>query len=382
MSTNRQRFNKLCAICFIAVLALVFLGNLFMKDRSFSSEENRVLQEMPRLSPSLYLSGRYETKLDSYVNDQFIFRDRLIRVKAAQDMTLGALVSNGVIRGKDHYLMEELAVPGRSFQETQAAVLAFRKKYPGKRMYFLLAPNAANILSDKLPAAVQVADQNGAMDAFFRQLRKSSITPLDVRTPLQEAAKSTQVYYRTDHHWTTEGAYAAYKSILSAMKITDTVRYDRETVKNDFRGTLASKSGFPNGLNDSITIFLPRDHTGARNSIFFFSDTKEKTTDFYQLKHLSEKDAYQVFGGGNHPSYTVETPRRNGRVLLLLKDSYANCFVPLLAQDFRKIIVVDPRYYFGNLNTLMTSQGVTDVLFLYNANTLFQDTALKMALAG
>ena len=98
------------------------------------------------------------------------------------------------------------------------------------------------------------------------------------------------------------------------------------------------------------------------------------------MKNLKKKDAYTVFGGSNHPIYTIKTPVKSSRRLLLIKDSYANSFLPFLARNFREIVVVDPRYYFGNIDNTITTENITDVLFLYNANTFFTDSSLSMML--
>ena len=102
---------------------------------------------------------------------------------------------------------------------------------------------------------------------------------------------------------------------------------------------------------------------------------------FYRLDNLETKDAYTVFGGSNHPIYTIKTPLRdNEQCLLLIKDSYANSMIPFLAQDYYQIVVIDPRYFYDNVSTIIDTYGVTDVLFLYNANTFFADNSLEMVL--
>ena len=164
------------------------------------------------------------------------------------------------------------------------------------------------------------------------------------------------------------------------MKLSDNVSYKRYVVKNDFRGTLASKSGFVNGKNDSITIYMPNKDKDYRNSVIYYSDTKKKTTEFYQLNNLETKDAYTVFGGSNHPMYTIKTPSKSSEKLLLIKDSYANSMIPFLSQNFREIVVVDPRYFFDNIDDIIEAEEITQVLFLYNANTFFEDNSLEMML--
>jgi hypothetical protein len=379
---NKKAFASIIGLGFIAILALVFVLNLLIPDKSFSAEENRMLQEAPGISISAYQEGRLQTKIEDYVDDQFLLRNTFIKIKTSSEVTSGSLESNGVYRCKDNYLMEDISAPNQQYMTaTIDALKKFRKKYSNMKMYFLLAPNAANILSDKLPATVRVKDQNKYMDDFFASLKKTGIKTIDVRDTLKSHADTVQVYYRTDHHWTTDGAWLAYNQAKSVMKLDDNIKYESYAVKNDFRGTLISKSGFVNGMNDAIKIYLPKaGQKNYKNSIIYYSDTKEKTTEFYKLDNLKKKDAYTVFGGSNHPLYTISTPTKSTEKLLLVKDSYANSFIPFIAQDYREIVVVDPRYFFDNINDIIKSNDITQVLFLYNANTFFTDDSLEMML--
>ena len=376
-----MKFEKIAGFLFILMIAGVFLGNLIAPDKAFSEDENRMLQERPVFSVSKYIEGRYETKTEDYINDQFVLRSPLIHLKTAVDRTFGKVESGGVYLCKDHYLMEDIASPSEQFDETKEALKNFRKKYASLNMYFLLAPNAANILSEKLPATVRTSDQDQLMDDFMKELDGSGYKSIDVRTAFRKNKDSVQIYYRTDHHWTTDGAYLAYQEACRTMGMKDAVTYTEYVVKNNFRGSLYSKSAFINGEDDTIKIYLPEQGQTILNSVIYYSDTKEKTTEFYELDNLKQKDAYSVFGGSNHPFFTVQTPTKDNKTLLLIKDSYANCMIPFLARQFRKIVVVDPRYYFESVEDLITSYEVTDVLFLYNANTFFQDDSLEMMLS-
>ena len=376
----KKTTSALMGTVFLVILMAVFIANIIIPDKKNSDEENRVLQQLPSFSVSAYKEGRFESKIEDYASDQFIFRNGFIRLKTAADTALGGLESNGVYRCRDNYLMEDITVPTKDVKESNTSALtAFKEANPDLKMYFLLAPNAANILSDKLPVAVSTANQNKYMDDFFETVESLGITPIDVRDTFKEAKKDTQLYYRTDHHWTTDGAYLAFGQVDSVMELKNKVTYTDYAVKNDFRGTLASKSGFVNGMDDAIKIYLPaEDSEGYENSVIYYSDTKEKTTQFYQVDSLDTKDAYTVFGGSNHPMYTVRTPLDTDRHLLLIKDSYANSMVPFLSQCFSEIVVVDPRYFYDNIQDIISSESITDVLFLYNANTFFADMSLEM----
>lgn len=373
--------SSILGLCFIILLATIFIVNIFTPDKGFSEEENRVLQEKPEFSLSNYMEGRYESKLETYVNDQFLLRNAFIKVKATADVTAGKLESNGVYRCKDNYLMEELTVPSeKTMQNTLASLKQFKRHYKKLDAFFLLAPNAGNILEDKLPNFTELNDQNSHMDRFFKEIKSYGYTPIDVRDAFRKHSEDTQLYYRTDHHWTTDGAHLAYQQAAKKMKLTDNVTYKPYVVKNDFRGTLASKSGFVNGVNDAIKIYMPYKDKDYNNSVIYYADTKTKTTEFYQLDNLDTKDAYTVFGGSNHPMYTIKTPTKSSEKLLLVKDSYANSFIPFLAQGYREIVVVDPRYFFDNIDDIIKAEGITQVMFLYNANTFFNDNSLEMML--
>ena len=380
---NKKAMSSILGLCFIVLLAVTFIINIFTPDKGFSEEENRVLQEKPEFSLSNYMEGRYESKLETYVNDQFLLRNAFIKIKATADVTAGKLESNGVYRCKDNYLMEELTVPSdKLLENTLSSLKQFKRQYKKLDAFFLLAPNAGNILEEKLPNFTKLNDQDQSMDKFFKEIKRYGYTPIDVRDTFATHTEDTQIYYRTDLHWTTDGAYLAYKQAVKKMKLTDEVTYKPYVVKNDFRGTLASKSGFVNGVNDAIKIYMPYKDKDYNNSVIYYADTKTKTTEFYQLDNLDTKDAYTVFGGSNHPMYTIKTPTKSSKRLLLVKDSYANSFIPFLAQSYREIVVVDPRYFFDNIDDIIKAEEITEVMFLYNANTFFNDNSLEMMLSS
>ena len=381
--SRRARFSaRIAGAVFFGVLVLMLVMNTVTKDVLYSDQENRVFQQLPKFSVGNYLSGRFESQLDNYVSDQFAWRNAFIKIKSAADLTIGQIKANGVFKAKDSYLMEDITYPDESSVAADIKALKkFKKKYKGKKMYFMLVPNAANILADKLPAGVVTHDQNADMDKLFKAVKKMGYEPIDVRDDLAGASKKQQVYYRTDHHWTTDGAYVAYRKAAEIMKLKSETEYEAKVVKKDFVGTLYSKSGFTNGRKDAIKIYLPKGDKYL-NSVIRYKDKKEKTTMYYDMDNLDIKDAYTVFGGTNQSLITISTPTKKNRHLLVVKDSYANCFIPFLTQDYRTITIVDPRYYYENIATVMKADEIDDVLFLYNANTFFDDNYMRMMLTN
>lgn len=374
---------KIFGFVFPAILIAVMFFNIFLPDKKFSAEENRLLQTMPKLSISSIFSGRFETKAESYAADQFMLRNMFIKIKSSFDTSLGSTESNNVFMCKDNYLMENISkADAKKMENNYNSLAKLKQLYPNINMDFMLVPNAANIMFDKLPLFAVTEDQNKQMDDFFKKIQSIGINPVDVRATFKKNKEKIELYYHTDHHWTTDGAYLAYQDFAKKNKLNSNIKYDALAVKNDFRGTLASKSGFTNGLNDMIKIYLPKEGQNYKNSVIFYSDTKEKTTEFYKLNNLKKKDTYTVFGGSNHPIYSIKTPVSSQRKLLLIKDSYANSFIPFLSQDYREIIVIDPRYFFDDISEIIKANGITDILFLYNANTFFNDNSLDMMISA
>lgn len=378
-----RKTAKIFGFIFPAILIVVMFFNIFLPDKKFSAEENRLLQTMPKLSISSIFSGRFETKAESYAADQFMLRNMFIKMKSSFDTSLGSTESNNVFMCKDNYLMENISkADAKKMENNYNSLAKLKQLYPNINMDFMLVPNAANIMFDKLPLFAVTEDQNKQMDDFFKKIQSIGINPVDVRDTFKNNKEKIELYYHTDHHWTTDGAYLAYQDFAKKNKLNSNIKYDALAVKNDFRGTLASKSGFTNGLNDMIKIYIPKEGQNYKNSVIFYSDTKEKTTEFYKLNNLKKKDTYTVFGGSNHPIYSIKTPVSSQRKLLLIKDSYANSFIPFLSQDYREIIVIDPRYFFDDISEIIKANGITDILFLYNANTFFNDNSLDMMISA
>lgn len=374
---NINKFFNLTGILFFGVFIFLVVGNVFHKDKTFSETENRMLAERPELSVDGLLSGRFESDYETYINDQFVFRESWVYLKGLADTVSGKQESNGVFRGSDGYLIENFVSPdAENVEKIQKALGAFKEKYPDLKQYFLLAPTAVNIMEKNLPVGAPVGDQDLWMDQVYDSVTENGFVPIDIREHFAECGDNkVQLYYRTDHHWTTRGAYEAFVQAAPVMEITEQIpEYRGMTVSDEFRGTLSAKSGFRMNKKEEIEV-QPREE-GLPGSVITYVSEQKKSGSFYNSENLTIRDAYTVFLDGNHPEIKIETPVEGGRRLLVLKDSYANCFLPFLAPYYREIVVVDPRYYYDDLAMLVETEEITDVLYLYNANTFFQDTSL------
>lgn len=378
MNKNKKVYTRILALVFIISIFGIFFMNIFSKDKNFSEEENRMLAKKPKFSIDRLLEGRYTEKYEKYVEDQFVFRNSWIGVKSTVDKLLGRKEENGVFLSKDGYLIEDFKKPEeKNLEETIKAMNNFNEKYKGINQYALIAPNAVSVLKDKLPKNVPVEDQRVYIEKLKSSLN-SNIKFIDTYNTL-ESHKDEYIYYRTDHHWTTLGAYYAFLDAAKEMGLTPKDNYyDIETVTDEFYGTLYSKSGFKGILPDSIEVYIPK---YENNQVLVnYEEEKKKSGSIYNSEKLKEKDKYEVFLEGNHPLVKINTLVNNNKKLLLIKDSYANSFVQFLTPYFNEIVIVDPRYYYGDIDKLISEEGITDLLYLYNANTFFSDNNIAPVL--
>ena len=379
--TNKQRqYYKTSAVLFILFLILVVGANIITKDKTFSESENRMLAGKPRFTVDRLIEGRFTSKFEDYVVDQFIGRDFFTNVKMNVDKLLGKKESNGVFLGEDGYLIENFSKPNEeAVSENLKAINNFSVRYKDVKQYMLISPTAVSILKDKLPMDAPVIDQESYLQSYKDKL-PSSVTFVDSYKTMYDH-RDEYIYYKTDHHWTSLGAFYSYKELAQYMGLDETPDnyYKQQLVSNDFFGALSSKSGYDVKEGDKVSVYLPVNEE-SQNVVVNYVEEQEKTATLYSSKALEQKDNYEVFLKGNHPLVKIQTDTKNDKTLLIFKDSYANSFIPFLVKDFSKIIVVDPRYYYEDIDKLMQQESVDEVLYLYNANTFFNDTSLSPVL--
>lgn len=367
-------YKKSLILFFLIFICSIFIFNLFSKDVEFSEEENRNLASKPEFSLQHLFQNKFTSKFEKYVSDQFIFRDDWINIKSHVERLLGKKENNGIYICSNDYLISKFQKPStEAFKEKLDTINTFCENNKNVSRYVMLVPNKISILSDKLPFSTPTKDQNEYITKFYSGLNEG-IKNVNVYDTLNEN-KDKYIYYKTDHHWTTEGAYYAYLEYCkqAGLKPKELSTYDNLEVTRDFDGTLYSKSGIRNISADKINIYLPKEKDTL---VVNYIDENKKSPSLYVSEKLKTKDKYAVFLGGNHSLIKIDTLNTNNKNLLVIKDSYANSFIPFLASHYSTITIVDPRYYSSNIHSLIKDYNITDVLFLYNTNTFFEDDSI------
>lgn len=360
-------FLLLCLLAFALVNALA-------RDREYSPAENRKLAQLPKFSLSALTDGSYFAAWEDYLADQFVGRDTWITLNLQASRLLGAKEAGGVYLCADDYLMEPPAAPDEeALKRNLDAINAFAARHENLQLCMSVVPNAACVMAEKLPANAPVRDQR--QDIQDIAARVQGVSFLNVTDALTQHADE-EIYYRTDHHWTSLGAYYAFSDMAAGLGIEQpSEEYDVFPVTDSFEGTLASKSGC-HAVTDVIELYVPK-----TDIEYYVTVDGERTATMYDREKLEEKDQYAVFLGGNDARVDITTTAETGRTLLIFKDSYANCFLQFLLPYYDRIILLDARYYYGDADSVISREGVTDVLFLYNANTFLTDRVLADVLA-
>ena len=378
---RRGRIESLTGKIFILSLFLVLLINLIVPDKEQSEQENRMLETMPKLSLTGVLNGDFMEQWESYMSDQFAGRNLLRGLKVKLGRLGGSRMENGVIIGKDGQLFEDIAVPDDElFKDNINAVRSFAEMYPDIRTTVMLIPDAASSLSDSLPAFATVEDQSQMFSMVERGLG-DSVSWVDAYSALNKH-KTEKLYYKTDHHWTTQAAFYVFQEAAAGLGIEGDVSddYVSYTVTDSFNGVLASKSGAGLDEKEQIDIYVPTE--GDDDVIVNYVDEAKKRTSLYDSSKLETRDKYGVFFGGNTSVMDIKTMSTSRQRLLVVKDSFADCFIPFLTPYYREIVVVDPRYYSGTLEDIMATYRITDALILYSGNTFMTDNNISGVFTG
>ncbi len=367
--------KKICQIVAIVLFLTMLCGIPFsffvQKDLAFSENENRYFADKPSFSLENVLSGKFMEDTERYIDDQFPQRDFWVSLKSDFLRLTGRKEINGVYLAGDGYLIErwlESEFDEKRLAENIEALNRFVQRHPEQAITVMLVPTAGMILKEKLPENAPMFDQQTAYALIYDQL--DGVSYIDLNSLF--AAHSTEaLYYRTDHHWTTYGAFLAYSAWCAVNGcIAEPDRFESETVTDEFQGSLYSKVLGSHCVTDKIELYRQREEA-AYDVAYNFGKTHSNTV--YAGERLLQKDKYQVFLNGNHPEVTIRTSRRNGRHLLIIKDSFANAFVPFLLKEYETIHLIDPRYYNGSIDDYMLENEINECLILYNIKNFCED---------
>lgn len=369
----KQFIRSLGQYPLVVLFAVLLLGltaaDFIAPHRTYSEMENRSLTQKPKFSleSCVDTSKTYMAKYEEYVNDQFVARDFWIDIKSRMESAIGKTENNGIVYGQDGHMFEKYTAfnPEQMEKNNQYLSEFFTLLPQGTPITFSIIPSAYEVLSDKLPYGLENVHQAPWIDKIYQQTSEESVEHFDMNQVLQRY-KNEEIYYRTDHHWTTYGAYQAYRALmedwgLQAVSWEDLQPYRQKA--EGFYGTFYSKSKLFSAQPDTIDWF---DIPVSSVTI----DGKE-ADGLYDRAKFQTRDKYAAFLQGNNGVTVIRSEnnlnRQEGKTsrLLLIKDSYSNSLAPFFTYSFDEVVVVDPRSIRG-MKELLASETFDRVLVLYN----------------
>ncbi len=378
----KKNWQKLCGFPIVLPFFVFLFGfsifDCIWPDKESSELENRQLEQAPAFSMKSLFSedAPWTGKYSNYVKDQFALRDSWINLKSRSEAMLLKTENNDVWLGKDNYMFAKFLTVGKRFETNLGAVERMAERHPG-RVSVMIAPSASLILSDKLPWQTPVADENSCHAQIAERL-SGKAEVYDVRETLT-AHKEEYIFYRTDHHWTSEGAYLAYQYFATQKNLP---LFDKEKVPakqvTEFYGTNYSKARTAGAVPDIITYYdLPNTLTIYTT----LADGSEKADagPLYNFEDFNTRDKYKAFLRGNN-GYSVLEGDGTGSILVI-KDSYANALIPYLTADYAKIGIVDYRYLNERVDSLIERGSYDEILVLYSFQGFMNDLTLSAKIA-
>ena len=370
-------FKRLPGVIFMVLLLGLAGKEALSHQRTYSPVEKRELQTRPEISITKVLDGRFQKKYESYLRDQIPGRDHWVSFQTDMELFMGKNEIHNVYIGKNHYLLEHYTEKEFDPQQISKNLQAL-EKFVGKTkqnadVHVMMVPTKSWILREKLPAFAPHYKEQKFYDALQQKLEKEDV--LISVEPVLDAHKEEEIYYRTDHHWTTLGAWYAYEQYTKAVG-GDLQRAQGKKkfrcISKDFYGTTYAKINYARQA-DKIEIYEPADKLRV---VYNMGEKKTKT--LYDVSFLKTADQYSVFTGGNQAVLEITGGIKNGKTLLLIKDSFANSILPFLAEDYEKLVVVDLRQLNVSGDRLLEMFSPTDILILYNSAQFAQDKEFEI----
>lgn len=393
LATHTHRAQAV--LLFLCALLLVGFGLALClaPHRDFSPEENRTLTTAPTFSVSALVDGTLTRSLSDFCADQFPFRSQFVGVKAGVELLLGKQENDGVLYGTDDYLISRLeytAQHRRSLEQNLVAVDRFEEAVTehGILFTFAVVPRSIDVNVTKLPPLYDTANADAVWSWLTESCKKNQTAVTLLTEPLRQAAdEEAAVWFRTDHHWTTQGAYYAYTALAEQLgyepyPLSD---FTPQTVCNDFFGTTYAASGMHWMQGETLTLMRFDNDERFITEIIENGKVTRSFTGLYDMSAVETHDKYNVFLGGTNAHIRVSDPSETDRpTLVLLKDSFSQSLAPYLARHY-DLVLLDPRTHkaaSGSILDLALSYNPDRMLLLYGIDTLCQSPSLNVLSFG
>ena len=374
---KKNIFKKYPTFFVFSILVILFtVIDIINSPNEFSELENRKLSQMPILSLKSYIDTSFSSDYEKYINDQFFLRDNWIDLKSRIEYLLGKRENNDIIFGKENYLFKKFTTfNDEMLKNNLNSIIMFTNNY-NKEVDFFIIPNSYAIYDELTPRYLPLVDQLSLINSINSYLSSKSNDHINTINVAEELLKNKDdyIYYKTDHHWTSYGAYLAYLTYMDylGLEIVDINNLEKITI-NNFLGTYYNRSKYFKADSDFITYY---NILGLHIEI----DGKEQLS-LMDLDKFKGSDKYSAFLWGNNGLTKVIneniSEERKGSSILIFKDSYANSFIQFLSYNYEIIDIIDLRYFKESIRNFMKDKDYNEILIMYSFNNLSSDINIR-----
>lgn len=371
--------EKFCVIAFMAIIVCLPIATFLMPKQTESVLENRQLQTPPELSADSIFSKEFMSDTEKYMTDHFLAREKLVTAKTMLELSQGKREVNGVFIGSD-MLLEKVSEPPKSVtDENIDAINAFTAKYKASiDMSVMLIPSALELYHEKAPLFADNFDQQKYISDVYARLQ--NVSCIDAAAQLSNSSNE-YIFYRTDHHWTSLGAYYGYRAAANTLgfRAATLDSFNVEHAAYDFLGTLFSKVLVGEKMADIVDIYTYEKGELVTEVIKYNPKTGEPQShpSIFFRDYLDKKDKYSVFLGENEPVVRIKTSINNGKKLIVFKDSFSHALMQFLPIHYEEIALVDLRYIKRPIEDYINIEEYSQALFAYNMAGFVDDTGIK-----
>lgn len=354
--------NKKCdivtVVLFCGFLLIMMLCYLFLPKETYSENEKRYLEEVPALSWDAVASGDWGTDAETYMADHIPGRDFFVGLNAYFELYTGRQASKDIVVLGDRLVEDPEEFNTAAIDKNMSFINAFAQTI-GQDVDLMIVPSAgwAARLED-------YADE--AIIRYIYEAADSGLNPIDV-LPVFDG--NIDLYYKTDHHWNSEGAHAAYSAYMSAIgreyKLAEEFEIE---VCEGFQGSTYSRSALWLTPAESLELWHGSEDLTVTNG-----ESDAIHDGVFYPERLAEADKYTVYLDGNHSIVRIQNPNAEGKILVI-RDSYSNSLGCFLAESYGEVVLADLRYYRQAISEMVAQEGFDDILVCYSIGNFLTDT--------